>query len=332
MFRKNVSLLLFLLLCLPIRAWSLTEDPTVSQFIDYMVSNHQFDKHKLEILFSKTRKSDRVLAAISRPAETLPWYKYRSIFIQDQRIDNGVKFWKQNESVLKHAQEVYGIPPQIITAIIGVETLYGANTGKDRVVDALSTLAFYYPKRADFFRSELEQFLLLSREQKLDPLSLTGSYAGAMGIPQFIPSSYRSYAVDFNQDGKTDIWNDPADAIGSVANYFKLHGWIPGEKVAVRAINTGGSYSDLLTADLSPSITVGDLLKHQIIPREKIPAMEMVKLLSLEHNATDAELWLALNNFYVITRYNHSPLYAMAVFQLSEMIRSKKEKLELAKD
>ncbi len=327
MIKKTVILFSILIFSLSNSAWSITEDKSVQDFIDYMVSNHQFDKNELVSLFEKAQKSDRILAAISKPAEALPWYKYRQIFIQSKRINDGVKFWEQHETVLQKAEQEFGISPEVIIAIIGVETLYGANTGNDRVVDALSTLAFYYPKRADFFRSELEQFLLLSREQKLDPLSLNGSYAGAMGIPQFIPSSYRSYAVDFDGDGKTNIWTDPIDAIGSVANYFKVHGWKHGEKVVVRATNTGGEYSELLNTDLTPSITVKELRQHEIIPRENIPPDEMVKLLSLE-NESDNELWLGLNNFYVITRYNRSPLYAMAVYQLSELIRAEKEKLE----
>ena len=294
----------------------------VNDFIEHMVVKHQFDKQELQSLFNQTNKSDRVLAAISKPAEALPWYKYRTIFIQPDRINRGLVFWKKHESTLQKAEADYGVPARFIVAIIGVETLYGVNKGNDRVMDALSTLAFHYPKRGAFFQSELEQFLLLTREQKVDPLSLKGSYAGAMGMPQFISSSYRNYAVDFDHDGKIDIWNNPADAIGSVANYFKKHGWLEGQKVVIPGQVTGDKYLDILSSDLKPAINIDELQNYGIQQNEDIHPETSVKVLSLE-GQNGNEIWLGLNNFYVITRYNHSPLYAMAVYQLAEAIQDK---------
>ena len=196
---------------------NISNNKEIQQFINEMVSKHGFDKAELVDVIARARVSDTVLEAISRPAEALPWYKYRPIFLQQDRIRQGVKFMQKHKTVLDKAEKAYGVPREIITAIIGVETRYGRNTGRYKVIDSLVTLAFYYPKRSRFFRGELEQFLLLSREQDLDPHEVTGSYAGAMGISQFISSSYRNFAVDFDIDGKTDIWNNPTDAIGSVA-------------------------------------------------------------------------------------------------------------------
>ena len=298
------------------------EQPAVKSFIEYMVSTHDFDRTTLEKLFSNARKSDSVLNAISKPAETLPWYKYRSIFIQPNRIDQGMVFWNEHRKLLEKAENEFGVPAEIIVAIMGVETRYGRFKGNDRVLDALSTLAFYYPKRGDFFRGELEQFLLLAREQHIDPLSLKGSYAGAMGMPQFIPSSYRNFAVDFDNDGKTDLWTNPADAIGSIANYFKVHGWKSGATVVVSGTVKGNKYKDIVGTDLKPDMVAGELARYGIEAKGHLPADSMVKVIMLD-GANGDEIWLGLNNFYVITRYNHSPLYAMVVYQLSEAIKNK---------
>lgn len=304
----------------------------ISIFIEEMVSRHQYDREQLENIFRKTSKSERVLAAISKPAEAMPWYKYRPIFLQQNRINKGLVFWEQHRDLLSRAEKEFGVPAQIIVAIIGVETMYGANTGSDRVMDALATLAFHYPKRAAFFRSELEHFLLLTREQNIDPLSLKGSYAGAMGMPQFISSSYRHYAVDFDGDGLIDIWNNPADAIGSVANYFRVHGWTMGEKVVVSGSANGDSYRQALTDDLKPAINADTLHTYGILIDEEIPPGINVKVLSLE-GPDGEEIWICLHNFYVITRYNRSPLYAMAVYQLSQEILGKYgEKVAISND
>ncbi len=293
---------------------------TAGRFINEMVGRHGFDRAALRALFDRVKLSPQVLAAISRPAESKPWYKYRPIFVTPASARAGATFWHHNSRLLAQAERRYGVPAQVILAILGVETFYGRNTGNYRVADALATLAFYYPPRARFFRAELEELLLLSREQLLDPLSLQGSYAGAMGLPQFIPSSYRRYAVDFDGDGFIDIWNNAGDAIASVANYLKTHGWESEQPVAVRARITGSGYAKFLDKKLEPSIDLMRFKQAGITPESEIDGNPRAALVALE-TKTGYEYWLGLKNFYVITRYNHSPLYAMAVYQLSEAIR-----------
>ncbi len=202
-------------------------------FIDKMVKEHQFDAAEISTLLGQAKKQQSIIDAMSRPAEKrLNWGQYRKIFITDKRIKGGMKFWKENRAILEQAEKTYGVPAQIITAIVGVEPYYGRITGKYSVLDSLYTLGFHYPPRAKFFRSELEEFLQLAREEGVSPTVPLGSYAGAMGRPQFISSSFRAYAVDFDKDGKRDIWENNADVIGSVANYFKRHNWKAGEPVA----------------------------------------------------------------------------------------------------
>ncbi|MCZ6525642.1 MAG: lytic murein transglycosylase B [Gammaproteobacteria bacterium] len=301
---------------------ALIDRPEVQKFIDEMVSEHDFDADRLADIFSKAKVSKSIVKAISRPAEAKPWYKYRPIFLTDDRIKLGVKFLQQNELTLRRAEEVYGVPVEIMVAIIGVETRYGKHAGKYKVINSLSTLAFNYPKRSEFFRSELIQFLLLAREQLMDPLSVNGSYAGAMGIPQFISSSYRNYAVDFDKDGKIDIWDNPVDAIGSVGNYFKQHGWQAGKAIANRAEVANDNYLAVLSKGLEPHISTTELANYGITVAQ-MPD-ENVDIKFLEYELKDGrEFWLGFDNFYVITRYNHSALYAMAVYQLSEEIRAR---------
>ena len=304
-----------------VHAESLDQD-AVNRFMEYMIKVYQFDAAELKNLFNNTRYSPRVLSAMEKPAEALPWYKYRSIFVDPDRIRDGRLFWGQYQVTLQQAEEEFGVPAGIIVAIIGVETRYGKNIGNDRVMDALATLAFHSPKRAGYFRDELEQFLLLAREQGIDPLSLQGSYAGAMGIPQFMPDSFRNYAVDFDHDGKIDIWGSPVDAIGSVGNYLRRHGWESQQQIVMPAQETGDGYRGLLTDDLQPDITSDVLAQYGVLQSGPIPPGTKVKLISLEA-ASGHELWLGFNNFYVITRYNRSPLYAMAVFQLYEELLKK---------
>jgi membrane-bound lytic murein transglycosylase B len=287
-----------------------------------MVQQHQFDASQLQALFQQVRIRDDIIKAISRPAEKKPWYQYRPIFVNQQRIEGGVRFWQENRETLAQARTMYGVAPEIIVAIIGVETRYGQHTGRYRVLDALSTLAFDYPPRSRFFTSELEQFLLLTREHQLDPLELTGSYAGAMGQPQFISSSYRSYAVDFDGDGHSDIWDNTVDAIGSVANYFRRHGWQPGQPVAAELNVNGIDVTPLLTDGLKPGYPVARFRKLGLQLPDNFDDAEPAKLLQLEVLG-GYTYWLGLQNFYVITRYNHSPLYAMAVYQLSQRIRQR---------
>ena len=295
--------------------------PEVRAFIDEMVAKYDFNSMELANLFAQAKREDSILRAMSRPAEAKPWYQYRPIFLTDTRIQGGVEFWDHNAELLRHAQEVYGVPPEIVTAIIGVETRYGGNTGSYRVLDALTTLAFDYPKRAAFFRSELQHFLLLTREESIDPLSVKGSYAGAMGQGQFISSSYRRYAVDFDGDSTRNLWDSTADAIGSVANYFHVHGWRPGEPVAVPASVSGDKFRALLELDLKPTRSIRRLEGYGVQATQPVNEDQLASLIDLEQ-ADGHEYWLGLENFYVITRYNHSPLYAMAVYQLSQEIKA----------
>jgi len=293
----------------------------VKKFIKEMVSKHKFNADKLTKLLGQGELKTSITDAMSRPAEGMPWHKYRKIFIKPARVKGGVKFWKENEKTLRRAEKKYGIPPEVIIAIIGVETRYGANTGSYRVLDALMTLAFSYPKRAKFFRGELEQFLLLTREEKIDPRSAKGSYAGAMGKPQFIPSSYRHYAVDFDGDGKRDLLNNTVDVIGSVANYFRKHHWVRDQAVVSKAKVKGSRYKKLVKKGLKPKTELFQFSTFGVTIADNLPGKLQGSLVELEMKS-GREYWVGLKNFYVITRYNRSPLYAMAVHQLSQQIRA----------
>ena len=297
-----------------------TQRPEVQAFIDEMVSKHGFDRDELNDVFAQVRMKQKIIDAITRPAESKPWYEYRPIFVTETRINEGVKFWNENEADLRRAEEVYGVPPEIVVAILGVETRYGRHKGGWRVLDSLSTLAFAYPKRSKFFRSELEQYLLLAREESLDPLTVKGSYAGAMGKAQFISSSYRNFAVDFDGDGKRDLWNNTADAIGSVANYFKRHNWQPGAPVGSYAMVGSNRIQRLLKAGIKPHTTVKEFRQQGVTALKPLPPEALAALIAFEKKVGRPDYWLGLNNFYTITRYNHSPLYAMAVYQLGQAI------------
>jgi membrane-bound lytic murein transglycosylase B len=292
----------------------------VKKFINEMVKKHKFKKRYLESLFANAKVYDSILEAIARPAEGKPWYEYRPIFVTKERTKGGIKFWKENAKALARAEKKYGVPQEIIVAIIGVETRYGKHAGRYPVFDALATLAFGYPPRAKFFRSELEQFLLMIHEEQMDSKDLKGSYAGAMGMPQFISSSFRRYAVDFDGDGKRDLWNNPTDAIGSVANYFRKHRWNPGQPVTHKVKVHGKRYDSLITKGLKPKHSQQQLLDNGVILPGKVKKDLKGKLLKLKKPG-NPEYWVGWNNFYVITRYNHSALYSMAVYQLSQMIK-----------
>jgi len=315
-------MLVVMLLSLMITNVQANQDlPEVDDFIDEMVVKHNFNKAELVEVFDDVEVKNSILKAISRPAEkSKPWYDYRKIFITDSRIAGGVKFWQQHASTLSRAEQQYGVPAEIIIAILGVETRYGGNVGGYRVVDALSTLAFRYPPRSPFFRSELEHFLLLTREEKMSRLDPVGSYAGAMGLGQFMPSSYREYAVDFDGDGKRDIWTNPVDAIGSIANYLKRHGWVAGESIVHKTSLNGEIPTELLKRGLKPSINRVELQQASISLQNLPLGEDKLTLISLtQHNGE--EYWLARQNFYAVTRYNHSRMYAMAVTQLAQAIR-----------
>jgi membrane-bound lytic murein transglycosylase B len=292
----------------------------VREFISEMTRDHGFAAEQLLEVFESVERKQAILDAISRPAEKVkPWKDYRPIFITDSRISRGVDFWRQHEATLARAEQEYGVPPQVIVSIIGVETFYGGNTGSYRVVDALSTLGFDYPPRAPFFRQQLKEFFLLAREEQVDPLALKGSYAGAMGLPQFMPSSFRAYAVDFDNDGQINIWTNPADAIGSVASYFKHHGWTAGQPVVSRVTVRGEHVDEGLTEGIEPVKTVGELRALGWNSQDALRDEQKVTAFRLEA-AEGMEYWLGLPNFYAITRYNRSVMYAMAVHQLSELL------------
>ncbi|MBT8130022.1 MAG: lytic murein transglycosylase B, partial [Gammaproteobacteria bacterium] len=244
----------------------------------------------------------------------LTWEDYRPIFVTSKRIDKGNKFLQQHREILQRAEKEYGVPAQIIAAIVGVETYYGTRSGRTNVFNSLVTLAFDYPPRSPFFRSELEQFLLLTREEDVDVNNVRGSYAGAMGMPQFISSSYRHYAVDFDGDGKRDLWNSTADVVGSVANYFREHGWEPGDEVVIPArVN---AQIEETRNKLKPHTLISELSRQGVYPQMHMNEDVKATVLTL-HGKNGKEYWLGLDNFYVITRYNHSAMYAMAVYQLS---------------
>ncbi|MDM8545547.1 lytic murein transglycosylase B [Candidatus Venteria ishoeyi] len=286
--------------------------------ITEMVQQHGFDKKYLEKLFAQVKIKQSILKAMRRPGEAKPWFEYRKLFVTPKQIRQGVAFYKQHQKALQAAERQYGVPAPIIAAIIGVETRYGRNTGSYRVLDALSTLAFHYPKRATFFRKELVEFLLLMQEISMPPLTAKGSYAGAMGIGQFMPSSYRKYVVDFNGDGKRSIW-EVNDAIGSVANYLQAHGWQAGQAIIEATQVQSGTADALLALGLKPKYNLTQLRKKGLLFSGKLPAKQKASLVMLKTETGEA-YWLALPNFYVITRYNHSRRYAMAVNQLAENI------------
>ncbi|SEK45367.1 lytic murein transglycosylase B [Nitrosovibrio tenuis] len=293
--------------------------PEIEAFIGEMVNRHGFNQAELESILVMAQFQPAILNAISQPATSRPWYEFRTLFVNPRRIAGGVAFWNSHAETLERARREFGIPEEIITAVIGVETLYGAQAGKHRVLDALTTLAFDYPKRAQFFRGELEQYLLLGKDQNADVLNIKGSYAGAIGIPQFMPSSYRRYAVDYDNDGRIDLSGSTTDAIGSVANYLKSHGWQMGEAVAVPALVNSENYRAALFTGNWPTYTVADLRTLGIASRVSMPGNPHATLIELENNGGN-EYWLGFNNFFVITRYNRSVNYAMSVLELAKEI------------
>jgi membrane-bound lytic murein transglycosylase B len=290
------------------------ELPGIPEFIDEMVVKHHFKRRELTRLFERAEYQQAVIDAITAPATQKPWLEYRASFITDKHINDGLKFWKRHAHTLARAERKYGVPQEIIVALIGVETFYGQRKGRFRTVDALTTLAFNYPQRAPFFRTELENYLLLARDQGFNLLKVQGSYAGALGIPQFMPSSYRKYAVDFNGNGRIDLLNDQVDAIGSVGNYLKAYGWIKGEPVArlghlgAAPVAASGVQSTALWA------------ASGVFPVQ--PLAEELPARLVNFTVQDGrEYWLAFKNFDVIMRYNNSSYYAMSVLQLSEALR-----------
>lgn len=296
----------------------------VQSFVDEMAKKHGFERDALMNIMRQAQFQNKIIKAITKPAESKPWYEYREIFLTSARIDGGLRFWRANETILRRVANEYGVPPEIIIAIIGVETRYGKIMGNYKVLDALATLAFGYPKRGEFFKQELEALLLLNREEKIDFINCIGSYAGAMGMPQFMPSSYRAHAVDQDGDGKRDLWNSTADIIGSVANYFHNYGWKNGEQIVLRASGITNPPQIPIESIAKPQISLSTLTAQGIITNppltnEPTAATTLASLIHLDGD-TGNEYWIGFNNFYVITRYNRSNLYAMAVYQLSQEI------------
>ena len=298
------------------------DQPEVEAFIDAMVEEHDFDRDQLRVTLGAAEVKQSILDAIARPAEkTKSWAEYREIFITPERIEAGAQFCADHEDALRQVSESTGVPMEMLVGIIGVETYFGRITGSFRVLDALATLAFSYPPRAKFFRRELEQYLLLAREEGMQPTEATGSYAGAMGRPQFMPSSYRAYAVDATGDGKRDIWNDWTDVAGSIANYFLEHGWKSGEDVAARASLGNGWQGPVPQPEntLKPSDTVASLSRKGVMFVTDLPGDSKGELLTYE-GADGLEHWVGFHNFFVITRYNRNVMYALAVHQLGQEI------------
>ena len=297
--------------------------PAAQVVVDELVQEEGFDREELMQVFMEAERQESILKAIARPAEkTKAWYEYREIFLNEKRERQGLEFFAEYRETLARAERELGVPARIIVAIIGVETYYGRVAGSYRVIDALSTLAFDYPKRSEFFTKELKNYLILTREQGFDPLDLKGSYAGAMGYGQFMPSSYREYAIDFDGDGVADIWNNPVDAIGSVANYFKRHGWRLGEPVVFAADAAADVPDELFVqgrSDLKPQRTVAEFAAAGIVARQEVDPEALATAMKFELE-DGYEYWLGLHNFYVITRYNHSAMYAMSVYQLSQRL------------
>ena len=297
----------------------LDPDTEIAPFVKELVARHGFEAEQLERILGGVRLRPEILEAIARPAESLNWHQYRPIFVTESRIAKGEDFWRAHADTLARASREFGVSPEIIVAIIGVETFYGTRKGKHLVLDSLATLAFRYPRRSKFFRTELEQFLLLAQQENFDTQEVKGSYAGAMGIPQFISSSYRRYAVDFDGDGMRDLLSSETDAIGSVANYLEKHGWQRDGVVALPASVSGDKYKALVKKGIKPNTPVSDMHDFGVVVLYASENRSPGALIELK-NKKDTEHWVGLQNFYAITRYNHSSLYAMAVFQLAREI------------
>lgn len=289
--------------------------------IDELVRDHKFDEQQLRSVFARVTLRPNVVAAMQRPYEAKPWYVYRGLFVTEANVANGVRFWRQHRTALRNAEGRYGVPASVIVAIIGIETRYGRLLGRHPVIDSLTTLVLQYPRRSKYFRKELKQFLLLSQEEGLDPLLVKGSYAGAMGIPQFLASSYRAYAVDFSGDGKRDLITQPVDAIGSVANYLSRHRWRVGEPVAAMIqVAPGTDIDGFVNRKLAPKSSVKRMREGGVKLPVEISDKVQGSLVELEMAGGRSEYRAAFKNFYVITRYNQSIHYAMAVYELSRAL------------
>lgn len=321
------TLLVFLFACLPLASYAekltrFSDETEVKGFIDFMHKVHGFDKVSLARYFAAIRPNATVLRAIrpsAVPEQQRSWQRYRERFVNLRRTEGGLRFWQENEAVLRRAEAIYGVPAEIMVAIIGVETEYGRNMGSFKVLEALASLAFHYPPRAEFFRGELEQFLLLARENALSPLEIKGSYAGAIGIPQFMPSSQRHFAVDFDADKRIDLRHSISDAIGSVARFLQQHGWQSGDPVAVPARVEPGAP---VVTGIKPEATLQELAGQGVLATGN--PLRLAALVDLVTPDAATEYWAGFENFYVITRYNRSSFYAMSVFLLAQALREQR--------
>jgi len=305
------------------------DHPDRESFVQRAASEYGLVPEEVTALLDQARFRQSIVDAMTRPAERKAWHEYRPIFITEERIDGGVKFWRENEARLQAAAERFEVDPEFIVAIIGVETYYGRITGSYRVIDALATLSFYYPDtgndRSDFFSDEFMQFMLLGREEGIPVQDAEGSYAGAMGLGQFIPSSYREYSVDMDGDGRRDLWSSLDDITGSVANYLHRHGWQYGQPVVVDAQMQADADEALLAKrNYKPEMTVAELAASGYVTAADVNPTTPAALVNLEEADGDRQ-WISFKNFYVITRYNRSPLYAMAVFELAQAILAARE-------
>lgn len=323
--RKFLFLLLF---CVPVLAM---EHPGTEEFVKRANSEFGLPENEVRALLSEAEYKQSIIDAISRPAEGKPWHEYRLIFLTDKRISEGIEFWRKNRELIKTASKQFGVDEEIIVAIIGVETFYGRITGNYRIIDALVTLGFYYPQdlssdRSSYFSSELMQYIRLAIEEGLPAAEVTGSYAGAMGMGQFMPSSYRDYAVDFDNDGNRDLWRSTPDVVGSVANYLHRYGWQPGQPVTRRAIaSEGAAFDEVSTRNFTPTLTVAQWREKGFRSSSELSPALPAAVLKLAEEERDT-YWLIFKNFYVITRYNRSPRYAMAVYELSQEIKKGMDK------
>lgn len=316
--RLCAGLLLFLLT----PAWAVDVEayPELASLIEKMVREYQFSEDELVDLFKQVEIRPQILEAMERPKEAVPWFEYKKQFVTADSARRGARFWERNSATLARAGQEYGVAPEIIVAIIGIETQYGRNLGRFSVLNALTTLALEFAPRREYFRGELIQYLLLARDLKLDPLRVQGSYAGAMGMAQFMPSSYRSYAVDFDGDQQRNLSGED-DAIGSIAYYLKQHGWKSGEPVVDEVVIEGARYQEMESTDIKPAVSVKQLKKYGVVPTSRVDQRRLAALIGLQEEAGPLYR-LGYHNFYIISRYNRSTNYAMAVYELGCLIRS----------
>lgn len=299
--------------------------PAIDAFVDEMAAKHGFDKSELQAAFARIRSQKAIIALMDRAVEPKPWDEYRNLFVNPEKLEGGERFWRDHDRALGLARERYGVPEEIITAIIGIESNYGRHVGRFNVLEALVTLAFDYPRRSGTFRLELEHYLLLAREEGVIGLESTrGSYAGAMGIAQFMPGSYRRYAIDFDGDGRRDLLRSAEDAIGSVANYLTAHGWQSDQPVAAPVQILGDATEPFQSSPLSTRYRLEEL-KALGVEAPGVYAGDARVIPVKLSKRVDTEYWLGFDNFYVITRYNQSTYYAMAVHQLAAELRQRVE-------